>query len=415
MKFSWKLWLLLALLFIGLGWFYLAHGTASATELSTGTTKEVVDDLNHTVKEKKDRIDEISSLIDTYRDRIRDQESKQASLANEVLLLENRVREKELGVLKTQEEINVIGLEIEALQDAIQDQQTHIESQKEMIGQLLRRLHQADEVTTLDVLLTRGSLSDFFDHLERVKRVEKQLGGQVNNLKLEKQTLNATQKQQTAHRDLLIIEGENLKKEQIQLASEKEYKTSLISETQNSQEEFERIIFELRQQQQQTSEDISRLEDKLREKLDSIDDALARGDLLLSWPVYPAKGVSASFHDSTYPFRHLFEHSGTDIPTPAGTPVKAPAGGYVAWHRTGRLYGNYIMIVHPGGIATVYAHLSKFVAPADSYVERGDVIALSGGVAGAPGAGLSTGAHLHFEVRQNGIPVDAENFLPSIR
>jgi murein DD-endopeptidase MepM/ murein hydrolase activator NlpD len=124
--------------------------------------------------------------------------------------------------------------------------------------------------------------------------------------------------------------------------------------------------------------------------------------------------ISTYFHDPTYPFRKLFEHPGVDLPTPVGTPVKAAAGGYVAFTRTGSQYGNYIMVVHPGGVATIYAHLSKFNVRSDTYVDRGQVIGYSGGRPGDQGAGLSTGPHLHFEVRQDGIPVDPLPFLPSL-
>jgi len=124
--------------------------------------------------------------------------------------------------------------------------------------------------------------------------------------------------------------------------------------------------------------------------------------------------VSAIFHDVSYPFRKLFEHPGIDLPTPVGTPVRSAAGGYVAFNRTGKQYGNYVMVIHPGGIATVYAHLTKFGAKVDTYVERGDIIGYSGGRPGDAGAGLSTGPHLHFEVRQNGIPVNPTQFLPSL-
>ena len=71
-------------------------------------------------------------------------------------------------------------------------------------------------------------------------------------------------------------------------------------------------------------------------------------------------------------------------------------------------YGNYVMIIHSDGIATLYAHLSRIDVVADQFLPRG-------GQVGAVGmTGLTTGPHLHFEVRKNGIPTDPLPYLPSL-
>ena len=100
------------------------------------------------------------------------------------------------------------------------------------------------------------------------------------------------------------------------------------------------------------------------------------------------------------------QHAGVDIATPVGTPVRAPAAGTidVAGQRQG--YGNAIYINFGGGTTGRFGHLSKFNVKPGDRVEAGDIIGESGGAPGEPGSGRSTGAHLHYEVRQNGRAVD---------
>lgn len=100
------------------------------------------------------------------------------------------------------------------------------------------------------------------------------------------------------------------------------------------------------------------------------------------------------------------QHAGIDIAVPVGTSVKAAAGGTVIESGTLPGYGNVIVIDHGGGTVTRYAHLSRLDRAKGQVVSQGDVIGLSGGARGAPGSGNSRGPHLHYEVRQNGKPVD---------
>jgi len=98
-------------------------------------------------------------------------------------------------------------------------------------------------------------------------------------------------------------------------------------------------------------------------------------------------------------------HEGMDFMAKSGTPAHAAAGGVVISSEFHPQYGNMVEIDHGNGLITRYAHLSK------RDVKVGDVV-LSRGTIGAVGnTGQSTGPHLHFEVRQNGAPLNPTRFL----
>lgn len=381
---------------------------------SSAFAAEDVEVLKDEIQGKEQRISELQQLIGNYRTQIEERQAAGESLANQLALLENRVAEKELAIERAKTEIEALGLEIRVLDAEVSAQEQRILTQQALLAELIRDINATDTISTLDVLLTKPSLSTFFAQVEEVKQLQGDLSQALERVRGVKKGLEEKRKIRQAKQEETEEERRRLEREQLALEAEKNIQASLIAQTQSEEQAFQRILYELRQQQQDTATEVARLEDRIRLQLNNVDDALARGDVLFSWPLDVSRGITAIFHDPTYPFRHLFEHSGTDIRASVGTPVKAAGGGYVAWNRTGRLYGNYTMLVHAGGFATVYAHLSKFVASPDTYVERGETIALSGGAAGAPGSGLSSGPHLHFEVRADGIPVDPEHYLPQV-
>ncbi len=396
--------------------FCILGGSVRSVNAATDTTSATsqVNDLNSKIQKSQDHVNELDDLISKYKAKISQQESQQTSLENEVSILDNRIAEKQLDIQRAQAALETTQLEIESLQAQIEDQDQRIAAQKTQAAEMIRTIARSDDVPMVEVLLSSKSLSDFFDQIEADKQVQRDLTEALDKVKTLKQTLQDDKDQMDQKKKDIEDNKQQISKDQLQLEAERNFKASLADETKNQQSGFEQVLYELQQQQQSTADDISQLKDALKDKLNTADTSLASGDAVLNWPVDPTRGITAKFHDPTYPFNYLFPHPGEDIRASVGTPVKAAAGGYVAWTKLGRMYGNYMMIVHPGNIATVYAHLSKFIAKPDTYVSRGDTIGLSGGMPGQPGAGLSTGPHLHFEVRLNGIPVNPENYLPAI-
>lgn len=406
-----KLAVFLMLVSLVFGGVFPVRVKAETTGSTAKELKSEADSLNDSLDNKKKRVKEIQGLINTYSDRITKQEDQKATLENQITLLDNRIREKELRIEEVKAQLEVLDTEVQLLDKNIMRQEKRIVTQKDLLNDLLRRLRQTDNVNTLQVFLSRPSLSSYFNRVEEYKKLDGDLGQTMKQVMDEKTSLEADRTTREAKRTEMDAQKKGLIKEQARLNLELNSKKSLLAETSDKQDEFNRMLDELRQQNESTADEISQLERELKDKLNDIDTALARGETLLLWPI-PVRKITARFHDPSYPFKNLFQHPGLDLRAEVGTPIKAAAGGYVAFNRTGKQYGNYIMLIHPGGYATVYGHLSKFVAKPNTYVERGDIIGMSGGMPGTQGAGLSTGPHLHFEVRQEGIPVDPLGFLP---
>lgn len=364
--------------------------------------------LQKEIADRRAQITSINAQLDQYKKKINEYAKKSSSLMNEIALIENDTAMGQLDVAATETEIDTAQLELQIVNAQIDEANAKLEHERDLLASMLLAIHKQDaEGGAFELLVNAKSVDDVFKAAADLHSVNGDLRKTVAATKTTREALNDDFQKQTEKLKGLDELRVKLEVQIRKLQDKRAAKEVLAAQTQSSEEEYRELVQELRQEQQAISSRINELQNKVDSSIDSSDP----NPSAITWPVQGI--ITALFHDPTYPFRYLFQHSGLDIAVPQGTPVEAAAPGVVAWARTGtKDYGNYVMIIHTNGLATLYAHLSRIDVKQDQIVSRGDIIGLSGGRPGTPGAGLSTGPHVHFEVRKGGIPVNPRPFLP---
>lgn len=371
--------------------------------------------LNEQIKQQKKHLDALNEKKKSYEILMQKQQSEVASLSNQVSILETNIAQSELEIEMAEAEIAALNLEIEKIRVDSLAIDRKINEQKDNISKLLRLSYKQSQVSTLEILLLNDSLADFLNQVKYLDTTNREIAGKVHQLELDKEKLEENKK-------ILLIQEEELNKLKARLLSqrnrleyEQETKLYLLEDTKSLEKEYQALLAQAKREQQQASAEIANLEVAVRQKLASLQgNRLESSDSTIAWPV-TKNVITATFRDPSYPYRHLIgEHSGVDIRSAQGNTLRAAADGYVARVKfDGSTAYSYIMIIHNDGLSTVYGHISNASVSADDYVVQGQVIGRTGGAPGSIGAGaFSTGPHLHFEVRLNGLPVNPLNYLP---
>lgn len=381
--------------------------------MTSDQANDEVKEINKEIKSTKDRLKEIGEKKEKYASNIRKKQTEAANLNNQLAILENRLAMTEVEIESIKEEINKVNLEMKKVSVEIANKEDEIEREKKHIANTLKLMYKEGDVNTLEILLLNDSLADFLNKFKYLEDINKEMAESLDNLKRYKRELEKNKVVLDEKNEELLNLKSDLEQNMLSLEDERNNKNFILEVTRNSETEYQNLLALAKQEQEEAALEITSLEKEVRERMK----ILAGGKLEFNddgfiWPV-PKNYITAYFHDPEYPFRYLFEHPGVDVRARQGTSIRAAASGYVARVKiNGTAYG-YIMLIHGDGLSTVYGHTSKSYVAEDDYVVQGQVIGASGGLPGTTGAGrLSTGAHLHFEVRLNGIPVNPLEYLP---
>jgi murein DD-endopeptidase MepM/ murein hydrolase activator NlpD len=360
------------------------------------------------------RADRISSL----QAKISEAQVQEDRLQSDIGTIESRIRELEAQVGGVSNQLDALEHDL-ALQQIklnrirrlyqFQTQQLDFFSHEynvsvDRLNARLIEIYESDQPTTLDVLMSANSLSDFLDQVDYVRDIGSQdaaISNQVLGAKkrwhaLRAKTKVTKKKVETVTRTIAVRTAEVRAEKQQLLISEKGLasvrgrKKQRLASVQESKAEYLHEVAGLQAASRQVAAQIQ------SSGSSSYDSTPSSSGLI--WPV---NGPVVS----GFGMRWGRMHEGIDIAVAYGTPIHAAASGTVIFSGWMDGYGNFVIIDHGGGMATAYGHQSSIAVGGGQSVSQGQVIGYVGCT------GHCFGPHLHFEVRINGTAVDPLGYL----
>ncbi len=348
------------------------------------------------LEEKLDEQKRIEEELEQTKKQLEEVSKQEKSVTQELGVIETELRQAEIQLRKLENQLYFVRREIVVVEGELKTAEETVALRNDLLGRRIRAIHERGTVSYLEVLFSSTSFADFvnrFELLQQIIRADAEILAQVREQKqlIEEKKAELVEKQaeltkltQAANSEKRTIEARAASREQLlgQLKMDKETYEEALDDLERTSKELERIIRDLQRN--------------------------SSGDAPTTSFIWPVSGrITSPFGMRYHPVLKVYKlHTGIDIAASSGTSVKAANGGTVISSGWMGAYGYAVIIDHGGGISTLYAHHSANLVRTGDDVARGEVIARVGST------GLSTGPHLHFEVRVGGVPEDPMKWLP---
>jgi len=337
----------------------------------------------------------IEQQIKQIREKAAVLKGEQKSIQQEIDSLDGELRALSLEIDSYELQKQEINMNIAESEQKITELNQEIDKNNEVLEERLRVMYKNGSAGYMEVILKSENLIDALTRMDMIQLIvesDVELLKNINDQKLQVEDLKVAQ--ETKRMELTaVINNLNAKQDEVTIASRS--KEVYMSSLKSNLKEIQRQEAAMEAQSEQIERDILAAQRAVE---------YAGGEM--TWPVPGQYRVTSNFGGRADPITGVWSsHGGTDIAAPYASSIVSANDGVVifaGWHYS---YGNYVIVDHGGGIATLYGHCSKLLVGKGQAVSRGEKIALVGST------GYSTGNHLHFEVRINGVRTQPMDYL----
>lgn len=400
----------------------LAICLAALMAVPSGAIAKSSKSLTIEKNKKKQEQREVKNKIKKQKSNISNTESEKKVVNDEIVNLDERIQVTSAKISTLEGEISSLNKDIKENQDKLEEAQVNLNENTEALRMRLREMYKRGNVNYLEVILNSKDIEELLRNNEIISSIAKAdreliefIGEQIETIKETEERLQIDKAKLSANKAAVINERQTY---QAAIDAKNNYMKVLESNLELYKAEFEKAqanwdsldaeIVRLQKQiseQKKAEEAAARARNATRVHSNISVSSAPRNGQSYTWPVPGHYSISSPFGYRIHPILGYSKfHSGVDIPAPSGTPIVAAKSGTVIMSKLMSGYGNVVMVDH-GDTVTVYAHCSALNVGVGESVKAGDVVAFVGST------GLSTGAHLHFEVRVNGSPVNPLGYV----
>lgn len=345
------------------------------------------------LEQKKLEFKKIKKEIRERKEKLKTIKKKQGKITEELIQTEKKLESTKEKLAEVSLRLTQVSMQKEVVSNNLKETEEEFKKEKmEFTGRILQ-IYKYGQIKNFEILL---GAKDIFDFTNRVKFLQMIIRKDIKLLKDIKETKEKIAKREKELTDKVRLisqlkkDVQNQKKEMQRQTGVKE---NILRGIKQQRAIYEQALRELEETSQEIEQWIRKLEAERRIRYPAVWKGLFQ---------MPAQGeINSGFGYRIHPvFRIRKFHTGIDISSDYGSPIVAAEEGLVIFSGWWGGYGKVVMIDHGGGIITLYAHCSVLLVSEGQKVRRGEVIARVGST------GISTGPHLHFEVRKNGVPVN---------
>ena len=366
--------------------------------------------VSDTVYDKQHQLQGLNGQIVAAKTLIRQLLDQERALQGQVAALDVQLRSVQAKIDDETAKLVVLGQQVDAATQQLAEKKAQLARHIAEFGQRMRIMYKSGKVSGLELVFSAANFSDlmnrilFFNDIVREDRRQAvQLQQERAGMEVVKADLESKQAEQAG-----VVK--QIQDQKAQLQTVRDQRAVREQQIAAIEVQFQRQLDEMQAQRAALQAQIASLIQESHR---------ARSSGTWKWPMDGA--ITQGFGCTSYAFEpydpscpnHHF-HSGIDIATDYGIPVHAADGGIVHNFTMGCIwggglcgYGHYVVIIHAGGFASLYGHLSGYAVADGAQVDKDTVIGYEGST------GNSTGPHLHFEIDLAGMPVDPLAYLPA--